>query len=372
MVDVLRSEAERVAVVRGVHLAELIHNRVFAHGREIINYVVGAVSHSPKRSTPVCALECRVLFEFEFEYLSSKLHRRLLGVAVGVENIVYKLVVCLIGCRLVSHGVGSAVLAHLNCHTARVGRCSVYAYRQLLCHSYRVVEPPLHTSEVHTVVVGVNLRVWSDRVVRVVVVLHLLACGDVNKPLVLHLQRHCGRSAVVAVLAVPNLHEFVDAEFRHLVELTCRVKIFAYLIDTFLRYVEQEHRVFVLYLVRYVVWVEVVVLALKRVEHHILAVLPALFRDAPYGIVVVPPLSVIDWLASYRGGLHIVPAIYLSRLVVCVHRRGHIHANALDNSLPLCDVAGYRSEHHLQRRAVAVGVARYIQVVNYPVLATAL
>ena len=234
------------------------------------------------------------------------------------------------------------------------------------------MEPPLHASEVHTVVVGVNLRVWSDRVVSVVVVLHLLPCGDVNKPLVLHLQRHCGRSVVVAVLAVSNLHEFVDAEFRHLVELTCRVKIFAYLIDTFLRYVEQEHRVFVLYLVRYVVWVEVVVLAFKRVEHHILSVLPALFRYAPYGVVVVPPLSVIDWLASYRGGLHIVPAVYLSRLVVCVHRRGHIHANALDNSLPLGDVAWYRSEHHLQRRAVAVCVSRYIQVVNYPVLATAL
>ena len=170
------------------------------------------------------------------------------------------------------------------------------------------------------------------------------------------------------MLAVPNLHEFVNGKFRHLVELTCRVKIFAYLIDTFLRYVEQEHRVFVLYLVRYVVWVEVVILAFKRVEHHILAVLPVLFRYAPYGIVVVPPLSVIDWLAAYRGVLHIVPAVYLSRLVVCVHRRGHIHANALDNSLPLCDVAGYRSEHHLQRRAVAVGVARYIQVVNYPVL----
>ena len=313
-----------------------------------------------------------MLFEFEFIYLASKLQRRLLCVAVWVKYIVDKLVVCLIGCQLVSHGVGSAVLAHLNGHTALIGRGSVVAYRQLLCHSYRVVEPPLHASEVHTVVVGVNLRVWSDRVVRVVVVLHLLPCGDVDKPLVLHLQRHGGRSAVVAVLSVPNLHEFVNRKFSHLVELTCRVKIVAYLLDALLRYVEKEHRVFVLYLVRYVVWVEVVILAFKRVEHHILSVLPALFRYAPYGVVVVPPLSVIDWLATYRRALHIVPAVYLSRLVVGINRRGHIHANALDNSLPLGDVAWYRSEHHLQRRAVAVGVARYIQVVNYPVFGPAL
>ena len=210
MVDVLRSKSERVAVVRGVHLAELLNNRVFAHGREIVNYIVGPVCHAPKRSTPVCSLECRVLFEFQFEYLAAKLHRRLLGVSVRVEYIVDKLVVSLVVYPIVGHGVGSAVLAHLNGHTARVCRGSVVAYRQLLGHSYRVVEPPLHASEVHTVVVCVNLRVRSDRVVRAVVVLHLLACGDVHKPLVLHLQGHGGRSAVVAVLAVPNLHEFVD------------------------------------------------------------------------------------------------------------------------------------------------------------------
>ena len=192
---------------------------------------------------------------------------------------------------------------------------------------------------------------------RAVVVLHLLACGDVHKPLVLHLQRHGGQSAVVAVLAVPNLHEFVNAEFRYLVELTCGVKVVAYFLDALLRYVEQEHRVLVFYLVGYAVWIEIVILTFKRVEHHILSVLPALFRDAPHGVVVVPPLSVIDWLAAYRGVLHIMPAVYLTRLVVGIYRRGHIHANALDNALPLGDVARYSPEHHLQRRAVAVGVA---------------
>ena len=139
--------------------------------------------------------------------------------------------------------------------------------------------------------------------------------------------------------------------------MTCGVQVVAYFLDALLWYVEQEHWVLVFYLVGYAVWIEVVIFTLERVEHHILAVLPALFRDAPNGVVVVPPLSVIDWLAAYRGVLHIVPAVYLSRLVVCIYRRGHINANALDNSLPLGDVARYSPEHHLQRRAVAVGVA---------------
>ena len=194
---------------------------------------------------------------------------------------------------------------------------------------------------------------------RAVVVFHLLACGDVHKPLVFNLQRHGYRSAVVAVLAVPNLHEFIDGEVRYLIKLTCGVQIVAYFLDALLRYIEQEHRVFVLYLVLDwdAVGVEIVIFTLERVEHHILAILPALFRDAPNGVVVVPPLSVIDWLSAYRGVLHVVPAVYLSRLVVGINRRGHINANSLYNTLPLFNTAWYRSEHHLQRRAVAVCVS---------------